>query len=463
RRIILAVALMSFVAAKSPYDLLNDLSEGYDSKVRPSESYKKSVKVVFKLFFNQLLDVNEVNQKIETKFWVYHKWIDPRLTWNPDDYQGVKYMYLPVTNIWLPEFVLYNNADGDFAVSQTVKAKVDYKGTVEWKPPAIFKTFCEIMVTQFPFDTQNCTMKIGAWSHGQDLLDMVNSDWDLPEMKMYEKSGEWLVLKTGCWKHYINYNCCTEPYVDMTYYLILQRRPLYLVVNILFPTMLFTFLTCAVFYLPSDAGEKITLSISLLLSLIVFLLVVVDAVPSTANGVPLLCQYILFTMILVCLSIIISVGVLNVHHRGPATHVMSKRMKRIFMVWLPKCIFSATMKRLDPYKKEETLSAGTSKPYEDTDTTFTLYIKTYICDVWRLSKPERARLIGSDVKTAIDSVEYVSECHKDQLEGQQKEDEWKYIAMVLDHFLLYIFILACVVGTVGIFGKRLWEVSWEEE
>uniref|UniRef100_H2ZA08 Uncharacterized protein n=1 Tax=Ciona savignyi TaxID=51511 RepID=H2ZA08_CIOSA len=457
-----AVALMSFVAAKSPYDLLNDLSEGYDSKVRPSESYKKSVKVVFKLFFNQLLDVNEVNQKIETKFWVYHKWIDPRLTWNPDDYQGVKYMYLPVTNIWLPEFVLYNNADGDFAVSQTVKAKVDYKGTVEWKPPAIFKTFCEIMVTQFPFDTQNCTMKIGAWSHGQDLLDMVNSDWDvknhiceLPEMKMYEKSGEWLVLKTGCWKHYINYNCCTEPYVDMTYYLILQRRPLYLVVNILFPTMLFTFLTCAVFYLPSDAGEKITLSISLLLSLIVFLLVVVDAVPSTANGVPLLCQYILFTMILVCLSIIISVGVLNVHHRGPATHVMSKRMKRIFMVWLPKCIFSATMKRLDPYKKEETLSAGTSKP---------------------------------DVKTAIDSVEYVSECHKDQLEGQQvkkynfkfevinlrklteklvaltkiqiktlqyldtqKEDEWKYIAMVLDHFLLYIFILACVVGTVGIF------------
>uniref|UniRef100_H2ZA06 Neurotransmitter-gated ion-channel ligand-binding domain-containing protein n=1 Tax=Ciona savignyi TaxID=51511 RepID=H2ZA06_CIOSA len=260
----------------------------------------------------------------------------------------------------------HSSADGDFAVSQSVKAKVDYKGTVEWKPPAIFKTFCEIMVAQFPFDTQNCTMKIGPWSHGQDLLDMVNSDWDLPEMKMYEESGEWLVLKTGCWKHYIKYDCCLGPYVDMTYYFILQRRPLYLVVNILFPTMLFSYLTCAVFYLPSDAGEKMTLSISLLLSLIVFLLVIVEAIPSTANGVPLLCQYILFTMILVCLSIMITVGVLNVHYRGPATHVMSKRMKK---------------------------------------------------------------------------------------------DEWKYVAMVLDHFLLYIFILACVVGTVGIFGKRLWEVS----
>jgi len=60
----------------------------------------------------------------------------------------------------------------------------------------------------------------------------------------------------------------------MTYYFVLQRRPLYLVTNILLPTMLFSFLTCAVFFLPSDAGEKMTLSISLLLSLIVFLLVI---------------------------------------------------------------------------------------------------------------------------------------------------------------------------------------------
>uniref|UniRef100_H2ZA04 Uncharacterized protein n=1 Tax=Ciona savignyi TaxID=51511 RepID=H2ZA04_CIOSA len=459
RRIILAMALTSLVAAKSRYELSYDLSVGYDNKVRPSDSYNKSVKVVFKLFFNQLLDVNEVNQKMETKFWVYHKWIDPRLTWNPDNYEGLEYMYLPITNIWLPEFVLYNNADGDFAVSQSVKAKVDYKGTVEWKPPAIFKTFCEIMVAQFPFDTQNCTMKIGPWSHGQDLLDMVNSDWDvknhtceLPEMKMYEESGEWLVLKTGCWKHYIKYDCCLGPYVDMTYYFILQRRPLYLVVNILFPTMLFSYLTCAVFYLPSDAGEKMTLSISLLLSLIVFLLVIVEAIPSTANGVPLLCQYILFTMILVCLSIMITVGVLNVHYRGPATHVMSKRMKKIFMVWLPKFIFSSTMKRLDPYKDDKILSSEPPKPYNE------------ISDLsGRIPQPERPHLIGSDVKSAIDGVKYVSECYRDQRDSQQKEDEWKYVAMVLDHFLLYIFILACVVGTVGIFGKRLWEVSWEEE
>nr|NP_001190977.1 nicotinic acetylcholine receptor subunit precursor [Ciona intestinalis]BAJ65312.1 nicotinic acetylcholine receptor subunit [Ciona intestinalis] len=458
-RLLVMGALAYVSVAKTRYDLSGDIMQGYDAKVRPSDSYNNSVKVVFKLVFNQLLDVSEVNQKIETKLWVYHKWMDPRLSWVPEDYENLEYIYLPTTNLWLPELVLYNNADGDFAISQFTKAKVDYTGMVEWKPPAIFKSFCEIMVAEFPFDTQNCTMKIGPWSQGQDLLDMVNSDWEVkdhmcepPDETMYEESGEWLILKTGCWKHYIKYDCCRGPYVDMTYYFILQRRPLYLVINILFPTMLFSYLTCAVFYLPSDAGEKITLSISLLLSLIVFLLVIVEAIPSTANGVPLLCQYILFTMILVCLSIMITVGVLNVHYRGPATHVMSDRMKKIFMVWLPKFIYSSTMKRLDPYKEEKMLAGRPPKPYKD------------ISDLsGRSPKPDEPHLIGSDVKTAMDGVDYVSECYKDQREGQQKEDEWKYVAMVLDHFLLYIFILACVVGTVGIFGKRLLEFMSEQE
>ena len=64
----------------------------------------------------------------------------------------------------------------------------------------------------------------------------------------------------------------------------------------------------------------------------------VETVPSTAKGVPLLCQYIVFTMVLVCLSIMITVVVLNVHYRGSATHVMSDRVKKVF---LKLCFYAA--------------------------------------------------------------------------------------------------------------------------
>ena len=32
-------------------------------------------------------------------------------------------------------------------------------------PPAIFKSYCEIDVRYFPFDTQTCFMKFGSWSY----------------------------------------------------------------------------------------------------------------------------------------------------------------------------------------------------------------------------------------------------------------------------------------------------------
>jgi nicotinic acetylcholine receptor len=57
------------------------------------------------------------------------------------------------------------SADGNFEVTLSTKATVYSNGLVEWKPPAIFKSSCEIDVEYFPFDEQTCVMKFGTWTY----------------------------------------------------------------------------------------------------------------------------------------------------------------------------------------------------------------------------------------------------------------------------------------------------------
>ena len=47
----------------------------------------------------------------------------------------------------------------------TTKATLMASGKVEWKPPAIYHSSCEMDVEYFPFDEQTCVMKFGSWTY----------------------------------------------------------------------------------------------------------------------------------------------------------------------------------------------------------------------------------------------------------------------------------------------------------
>ena len=57
------------------------------------------------------------------------------------------------------------SADGKYEVTLMTKARLNYTGEIEWKPPAIYKSSCKINVEWFPFDEQSCDMKFGSWTY----------------------------------------------------------------------------------------------------------------------------------------------------------------------------------------------------------------------------------------------------------------------------------------------------------
>jgi len=350
--------------AKRLYD---DLLSNYNKLVRPVSNISEAVTVHLKLKLSQLIAVNLKSQIMTTNLWVEQFWQDYKLKWNPEEYGGVTMLHVPSDHIWRPDIVLYNNADGNFEVTLATKATLHASGLVEWKPPAIYHSSCEMDVEYFPFDEQTCVMKFGSWTYDGFQVDLrhkqenhtsegialpgVHNGIDLTEFYM---SVEWDILEVPAIRNVKFYTCCDEPYLDITFNITMRRKTLFYTVNLIIPCMGISFLTILVFYLPSDSGEKVSLSISILLSLTVFFLLLAEIIPPTSLVVPLLGKFVLFTMILDTFSICVTVVVLNVHFRTPQTHTMAPWVRRVFIHILPRLL---AMRRphyeMDKHRGEE--------------------------------------------------------------------------------------------------------------
>uniref|UniRef100_A0A8B9HSY1 Cholinergic receptor, nicotinic, alpha 4b n=1 Tax=Astyanax mexicanus TaxID=7994 RepID=A0A8B9HSY1_ASTMX len=413
--------------------LLQVLFSRYNKLSRPVANISDVVLVHFGLSIAQLIDVDEKNQMMTTNVWVKQEWSDYKLRWNPEEYENVTSIRIPSELIWRPDIVLYNNADGDFAVTHLTKAQLFHDGRIKWKPPAIYKSSCSIDVTFFPFDQQNCKMKFGSWTYDRAKIDLVSMDDDVDQMDYWE-SGEWVIINAVGKYNTKKYECCTEIYPDITYSFIIRRLPLFYTINLIIPCLLISCLTVLVFYLPSECAEKITLCISVLLSLTVFLLLITEIIPSTSLVIPLIGEYLLFTMIFVTLSIIITVFVLNVHHRSSRTHRMPHWVRQLFLQLVPRYLF---MKRPPASGKRNCrkLIEMMHKPV------MPQAIKT----------EEVESPISQSLLRALEGVQYIADHLRAEDSDFSVREDWKYVAMVIDRIFLWMFVLVCILGTAGLF------------
>ena len=110
-------------------------------------------------------------------------------------------------------------------------------------------------------------------------------------------------------------------------------------------------LTTFVFYLPD---HKITFSISILVTLTVFFLVLIDIIPPTSLVVPMFGRYLITTMILVALSTVISVVTVNFRFRSGSAHKMSPWIRVIFLNFLPRLLLMNRPQKATEAEEEAT-------------------------------------------------------------------------------------------------------------
>ncbi|UJR16011.1 hypothetical protein I4U23_002926 [Adineta vaga] len=413
-------------------ELYDYLMFNYNKYVRPVRNNSDILNVKVGLKLIRIDDVNAKNQIIRTHV---YEWQDYSFIWSPDDFGGIEYIQIPNDLIWKPDLVLYNNADGDYQVRSKAKAFIRYDGTVTWNPPMIYKSYCPINIHLYPFDKQNCTLKFGTWSYSGSLVNLqfltdhqsilIERGWDLED---YTPSIEWDILDLTAIRHEIVYACCAEIYLDLTFTCVIQRKSLFYTINLILPCTNISVLTVLVFLQPSDSRKKITLSISILVALLVFYLLLIELMPPTSFAVPLFGKYLLFTLVLLSLSIAITIITLNIHFRRYSTSYIPLWFRNILMIYLPKVLL---MKRPSIPSKYIYKKQKSTLRYDN-------YQLRY---QWQDERQRRK------IATATNQITYIAQQIENIKNEKEISEEWRFIALILDRLFLIIFVSVTLIGT----------------
>ncbi|KAK0047763.1 neuronal acetylcholine receptor subunit alpha-7-like isoform X1 [Biomphalaria pfeifferi] len=437
----------------------------YNKLERPVVNESEPINVSFGIILQQIIDVDEKNQIIHTNIWLQMNWTASNLKWNKEDFGNVTSIRVPRSMVWVPDILMYNSASESFDNTYPTNVVISHTGECLWVPPGMFKSTCAIDITWFPFDDQRCDLKFGSWTYTGQLLNLTQ-DKNGGDTSTFIRNGEWILIGVPVQRNVKRYDCCPEFYIDLTFTIHIRRRTLYYGFNIIIPCVLISTLTLLLFILPPDAGEKISLGVTILLSLMVFLLLVAETMPPTSDAVPLIGIYFACIMVMCSLSIVFTVAVLNFHYRSPDTHIMSRWVKYFICGWLAWLLRmkrpggSTTKKALIQRAQVKDMKLG---ELEDKSKSLMANVLDMEDDPrmvngnttgFLLKMEEGLSMTSSSLRHDITSIlrevkKITAKFRKSEEEDDIKND-WKFAAKVMDRLCFVVCLLFTVGSTLAI-------------
>lgn len=159
---------------------------------------------------------------------------------------------------------------------------------------------CSVDITYFPFDSQTCEVKFTAWSYVKAEVEISAKSYGLVKDEFVSNSA-WEVTETG-------YREVDSGEAAVIFILKLKRKSSFYVINIITPVILLSLLNIFTFVLPVTSGEKAGYSVTVFLSLAVFLTIIASELPKNSDVVSLMSVYLMLMSFLstfiVCICLV---------------------------------------------------------------------------------------------------------------------------------------------------------------
>ncbi|XP_052268953.1 neuronal acetylcholine receptor subunit beta-2-like isoform X1 [Dreissena polymorpha] len=200
----------------------------------------------------------------------------------------------------------------------------------------VLESTCEVEIRNFPFDVQTCNLKFTAWSYTKTDVD-INRGGENIILSDYVPNSMWDIQSTAA----------REVNTDesaIVFEIKLKRKPGFYIINVIVPVVLLSILNTFSFVLPITSGERASYSVTLFLSLAVFLTIVAASLPKNSDSVSLLSVYLILMTVASTLIVVLCLVEARFAARSTTEHHIDKGF--LFVHKIAKVLRCKTCKRI---------------------------------------------------------------------------------------------------------------------
>lgn len=444
----LFITLPTLSYQTSETKLIAHFTEVISKFARPVTDNNQAVNVTFGFELIHLVAVSESEQSLKAKVWLRMNWMNELMKWDPAKWGNSKRIRLNYESVWTPDIFLEQDVGEELSSGPEIyKTPITCKfdGTHQWLIPVMLQSSCIFDVTNFPYDRQRCYLKFVSWTYDQKDMD-VTSDPRPIVTENYINSAEWAMVTTSVQKNVKKYNCCPNPFVDITYTLTIDRRAMYYIFNAVVPCLIQMIIILFTFFLPPDSGERIGVVITVLLVFAVYLEVISGSLPKTSNSVPALSLFYIAAMVASSCSLIATCFVLVVHFKGTEKGVqpMPKWISRIFLERIGRYV--GISKNLREHENDELLALDQNqKQAEDFEKRNSKFDNNAYAN-----NPNNLFSGQNSMNAIVDEVRVITKLIEDQNVQDEVEEEWQTLGKVFDRLFFFLFLFIFVTITMAI-------------
>lgn len=220
-------------ASQIEQNLRTTLLTDYNKYIRPVENFNDTLDVTLGLAVQNIESFDQIQETIQLNIWLRKYWKNSLLDWNYSDF-SITQLTLDNDEVWTPDIELINAATKPDIYTLKGGMYLYNDGSMLWSMPTVYKFSCALELHNFPFDTQDCSLRFGSWTYDNTLLTLRphgDSSTQIDVLDSFSHS-EWNLER-----YYVsNYNetreCCGELLFDINeYHFLLSRYTHYYKLN----------------------------------------------------------------------------------------------------------------------------------------------------------------------------------------------------------------------------------------